>query len=244
MLRYTAIKKWMILDGYKDTKIKMGFTSKKYKMLLIYGLQHGLIFPYDDELIGKLRNIYYGGIHASIILLSNGMSNGHCYDSALLMSRAFLDDEDDVKLLYGDIDSLKLNPRFISDSPLYADHCFVERITKDGKHFIYDTSCGFIFDKKMYWLMENPKLRHTNSKESIRRFIEEYEDKYPEDIERDKYASPLILPMIETTFGKPTEIYSLKGIELLQREIEHFKKAIDYDAVVDEINQDMKRLGL
>ena len=94
----------------------------------------------------------------------------------------------------------------------------------------------------MYWLMENPKLRHTNSKESIRRFIEEYEDKYPEDIERDKYASPLILPMIETTFGKPTEIYSLKGIELLQREIEQFKKVINYDGVCQEIEEDMKKL--
>ena len=225
-------------------KLKWDIHQKKHKMLMIYGLQHGLIFPYDEELIEKLRNVYYGGIPASIILLSNGMSNGHCYDRALLMSRAFLNDEDDVNLLYGNIDSLKLNPNFISDSPHYADHCFVERITKDGRHLIYDTSCGFIFDKKIYWLMENPKLRHTNSKESIRRFIENDEDRWPEDVERDKYASPLILPMIETTFGRPTEMYSFKGIELLQREIEHFKEQIQYDDVVREIDEDMRRLGL
>ena len=36
-----------------------------------------------------------------------------------------------LKLL---IDSLKLNPKFISDSLLYADHCIVERITKDDKY--------------------------------------------------------------------------------------------------------------
>lgn len=228
----------------KIQKLKWDLHQKRYKMLLIYGLQHGLIFPYDDELIGKLRNVYYGGIPASIILLSNGMSGGHCYDRALLMSRAFLDEEDDVKLLYGNIDSIKLNPRFISDSPHYADHCFVERIAKDGRHLIYDTSCGFVFDKRMYWLMEKPKLRHTNSKESIRKFIDENEDRFPEDIERDKYASSLILPMIETTFGRPTEMYSLSGIELLQREINHFKEQIKYDDVVREIDEDMKRLGL
>lgn len=228
----------------KLQKLKWDIHQKKHKMLMIYGLQHGLIFPYDEELIQKLRNVYYGGIPASIILLSNGMSNGHCYDIALLMSRAFLNDESDVNLLYGDIDSLKLNPNFISDSPHYADHCFVERITKDGRHLIYDTSCGFIFDKKIYWLMENPKLRHTNSKESIRSFIEDDEDRCPEDVERDKYASPLILPMIETTFGRPTEMYSFKGIELLQREIEHFKEQIKYDDVVREIDEDMRRLGL
>lgn len=225
-------------------KLKWDIHQKKHKMLMIYGLQHGLIFPYDEELIQKLRNVYYGGIPASIILLSNGMSNGHCYDRALLLSRAFLNNESDINLLFGDIDSLKLNPNFISDSPHYADHCFVERITKDGRHFIYDTSCGFIFDKKIYWLMENPKLRHINSKGLIRKFIEDDEDRWPEDIERDKYASPLILPMIETTFGRPTEMYSFKGIELLQREIEHFKEQIKYDDVVSEIDEDMRRLGL
>ena len=73
----------------KLQKMKWDLHQKKYRFLLLYGLSHGLILPYDDELINKLRNVYYGGIPASIILLSNGMSNGHCYDRALLMSRAF-----------------------------------------------------------------------------------------------------------------------------------------------------------
>ena len=225
-------------------KMKWDLHSYKQKVLLIWGLKNGLITPYDDQLIEKLRTVYYGGIPASVILLSDGMTNGHCYDRALLMSRAFLDDEDDVQLLYADIDSLKLNPKFISDSPLYADHCIVERITKDGKHLIYDTSAGFVYDKKLYWLMEHPKVRKVNNKESIIKFINEDEDFHQEDVERDKYIAPLVLPMIEKTFGRPNEMYSLLGIELLQREIEHYKKTINYDDVVDEISQDMKRLGI
>lgn len=213
-------------------KMKWDLHSYKQKALLIWGLKNGLITFYDDQLIEKLRKVYYGGIPASVILLSDGMTNGHCYDRALLMSRAFLDDEDDVQLLYADIDSLKLNPEFISDSPLYADHCIVERITKDGKHLIYDTSSGFVYDKKLYWLMEHPKVRKINSKESIIKFINEDEDFHPEDVERDKYIAPLVLPMIEKTFGKPNEMYSLLGIELLQREIEYYKKSINYDGVV------------
>lgn len=225
-------------------KLKWDLHYYKQKVLLIWGLKNGLITPYDDQLIEKLRTVYYGGIPASVILLSDGMTNGHCYDRALLMSRAFLDDEDDVQLLYADIDSLKLNPKFISDSPLYADHCIVERITKDGKHLIYDTSAGFVYDKKLYWLMEHPKVRKVNNKESIIKFINEDEDFHPEDVERDKYIAPLVLPMIEKTFGRPNEMYSLLGIELLQREIEHYKKTINYDGVVEEISQDMKRLGI
>lgn len=224
--------------------MKWELHCKKEKMLLIYGLKNGLITLYDDKLIEKLRNIYCGGIPASIILLSNGMTNGYCYDRALLMSRAFLDKDDDVQLLYADVDSLKLNPKFICDDPLYADHCIVERTTKDGSHLIYDTTSGFIYDKKLYWLIENPKVRKINNKESIINFLEENNDFHPENIEQDKYVAPFILNMIEKTYGRPTEMYSQLGIELLQREIDHYKKIINYDEIVEEINQDMKRLGL
>ena len=228
----------------KLQKMKWDLHCKKEKMLLVWGLKNRLITPYDDELIEKLRKVYYGGIPASVILLSNGMTNGYCYDRALLMSRAFLDDEEDVQLVYATVKSLKLNPEFISDDPLYADHCVVERTTKDGRHLIYDTSSGFIYDKRLYWLMENPKVRKVNSKESIKKFIENDEERYTEDVDRDKYAATLILPIIEKRFGKPTEFYSFKGIELLQREIEYYKQNINYTDVVEEMEQDMKRLGL
>ena len=228
----------------KIQNLKWYLHQKKANLLYSWGLKNGKINAYDEELIQKLRKVYYGGIPASVILLSDGMTNGYCYDRALLMSRAFLDDEGDVKLLYATIDSLKLNPKFISDDPLYAYHCIVERTTKEGKHLIYDTSSGFIYDKNLYWKMENPKVRHVNNKESIKKFLEEDEEHYPEDLERDKYIAPLILPMIEMTFGKPTEMYSLKGIELLQREIEYYKNTIKYNDVVDEIDKDMKRLGM
>lgn len=52
------------------------------------------------------------------------------------------------------------------------------------------------------------------------------------------------MPAIEATFGRPTEMYSFKGIELLQREIKYYKELIGYDNVVEEIKQDMKLLGL
>ena len=50
--------------------------------------------------------------------------------------------------------------------------------------------------------------------------------------------------MIERSYGRPTEMYSRLGIELLQREITHFKKVINYDGVCQEIDEDMKRNGV
>ena len=228
----------------KIREMKWKLHEYKSKQLLLWGLKKGYIQPYDDELIEKLRNIYYGGIPASILLLSDGMSNGYCYDRALLLSQAFLDEEDDVQLVYASIDSLRLNPKINNKDPMFADHCIVERTTKDGDHIIYDTSSGFAYDKKLYWLMEHPKIRKINNKRSIIEFVKSEEQHHPEDIERDKYASPLILPMIEMTYGRQTEMYSSIGLELLQREIDLFKKAIDYDAVCEEIDEDMKKLGL
>lgn len=232
-----------------DTNIvnkKWELHCKKRDKLTLWGLRQGYIAPYDDKLIEKLRNIYSGGIPASIILLSNGMCNGHCYDRAQLMSRVFLDTQDDVKLVYASIDSLRLNPIYASkeEDSLYADHCIVERVTENGVEIIYDTSTGLIYDKQLYWIIERPKVRYIKDKNKIKEEVFEEEFYYPEDPDRDKYVLPLIFPFIEMSYGRPTEMYSRLGIELLQREIEHYKQIIDYDSVVLEIDEDMKRLGL
>jgi len=239
-----SVEKEVLWMTTKIQQKKWELHNYKTKKLLLWGLKNGYIMPYDDTLIEKLRTIYDGGITASIILLSDGLSNGHCYDRALLMARAFLDTDDDVCLVYAAIDSIKLNPKYANHTnPLYADHCIVERITKNGQHIIYDTSSGFAYDKRLYWLMEHPKVRYINDKNSIIEFVKSDEYYHPEDIERDKYAAPLILPMLEMTYGRPTEMYTQLGIELLQREMEQFKKKINYDDVCQEIEEDMKRVG-
>ena len=214
----------------------------KIKNMLLYGLQNNFIGLYDEALIEKLRTIYDGGLPASIILLSNGLSNGHCYDCALLLARAFLETEDEVQLLYGSIDSLRLNPQYISkDNHLYADHCFLERITKQGQHIIYDTSSGYIFTKKMYWLMERPIIRRRVCKQAIAKLIREHEEQYPLDYQRCDEAAPFILPMIELSYREKKETYA--GINLLQREVDIYKQLIDYDILYEKINNDIKRLG-
>lgn len=192
---------------------------KKGKKLLIDGIEKGLISLYDDELIGKLRNIYYGGVLASVILLSDAMRNGYCYYRAFLLAQAFLDETDDINLIYATLDSLKFNPEYLCDDPLYVDHCIVLQTTKDGRCLIYDTSTGIVYDKEMYWLIENPKIRKIDNKESIRKFLLEEERINPSCIKIDKYIARVILPM---------QMYSAKEIGLLQREIEHYKQETGY----------------
>ncbi|MBR5621095.1 hypothetical protein IKW75_01260 [Candidatus Saccharibacteria bacterium] len=183
----------------------------------------GYILPYDEELIKKLRNIYYGGVPASIILLCRAITDGMCYDRALLMSRAFLNDSDDVKLVYAKMADLKFNPIYKNHD---GDHCVVERITENGKHFIYDTSMGFVYAKWIYWLINFPRIRLVRHKDEIIEFLKNEESSvYSEEsiyVDRD-FALGLIIPSIEMTYGGEGELYSLLSIELLQREVEFFK---------------------
>lgn len=207
---------------------------KRKDELTIYGLENGLIGLYSEELIEKLRYTYEGGVPASIILLSNRLSNGHCYDRALLMGKALLDTEDELNLIYADVDCLRLNPRFITDSYDYADHCFLERITKEGERFIYDTSTGLIYQKDLYWEMEHPKVRIINNKESIKEFIENDPDKdYNVEGYDDFVTVRLIIPLLEPTLGDCREVYSQDFYPMLQQEMEYFKNlGIEHDAII------------
>ena len=196
------------------------------KQLLLWGLKKGYIQPYSEELIQKLRGIYYGGVPASVLLLCDKLTNGHCYDRALLMSRAFLDDEGDVKLVYATVDDLRFDPSCIK-SGNGSDHCFVERITKDGERLIYDTSEGFVYTKWIYWLISHPKVRKINDKQSIIDFVESDQEVHPDNAPFTKrLIIPLVIAPIESTYGQKGELYSAPGIELLQREVELYKSTL------------------
>ncbi len=209
---------------------------------LNWGFENGLVGYYTDTLIEKLRNIYDGGMPASIILLSIGLCNGNCYDRALLLSRAFLDTEYDVKLVYADVNSIKLNPEYQNDGDGYADHCFVEITTKDGITYVYDTSQGLVFNKEFYYAIEKPTIRKINNKQSIADHIAMEKREYPQDFKPITDSALLIIPILELSYDTPGEKYAKKGFNLLQREIELYKKKINYNRLKAEMDKEIKRM--
>lgn len=219
------------------------FVDKRNKLTL-EGLSCRKINFYNYKLIAKLRNIYSGGIPASILLLSNGMCSRHCYDRALLMTRAFIDEEEEINLLYLNIKCISLNPDSFKDDDNLANHCVMERITKDGKHLIYDTSMGYIYDKDLYWQIEEPEVKNILTKEMIKVLLKREDECWPEDVERDKYGAAIWLPCIEYTYGNSNETYAQDYANALKCEVELYKKLIGYDGVVKEVYEDMMRLGL
>ena len=205
-----------------------------------------------DVFLGNQQNFKTGQFFWSYINKDKYTSNGHSYSEGQLWikdpSNENLTEIANRRSLNAFVFKGNMPKAFSGDfinaeDPLYADHCFLERITKDGKHLIYDTTSGFIYDKDLYWKMENPQVRKINKKSTIIEMTEIEDSSFPEDLERDKYSSTLILPIIEINYDEPTEMYSKLGIELLQREVEHYKKLINYDDIVKEVEDDMERLG-
>lgn len=220
----------------------MEFIFKEEKMLFLYGIKNGLIHFFEKNLIENLRHVYYGGVPASIILLSRVLCGGYCYDRSLLITLGF-DEDDDFKLVNGTIDGIKLSPYYIDNNSRnfdgtpnihYGNHSFAERKTKDGRVFVYDTTIGLVIEKNLYYKIENPKINKINDKKAIFDFFE-YQDIKHSNLENDKYILPLILPKIESTIE---EEYLCK--ELLKEEIERLKKEIEYDGICKEIEEDMK----
>lgn len=213
---------------------------ERHHLLFRYGIKNGLIREYDEELLSKLRHVYYGGIPVSILLLHERLSNGYCYDRGTMVTLGFGDD--DFEVVDASIDSIRLNPKIIDEyknqdiDDDYGDHCFAIRKKSDGTEWVYDTSLGLVIEKNLYFKMEKPKVRVVNNKEKTTEFLNKF---YFDDcdIERDRYAVPLILPMIESNLISTQPFY----LDKLKREIDIFKREINYDKVCSEIKLEKNR---
>ena len=135
--------------------------NDKYHELLLEGTEKGLVVPYFDSFFDKLRNYYYGDMSIPVLILDKNMVNGYCYDRAPLVTLAFQDN--DYSLLYGDVNSLRLNPKYLGES---ADHC-IARIEDGDIEWIIDTSIGLIFERELYEKLEEPKIRLERTKEEV-----------------------------------------------------------------------------
>ena len=234
MLRDMGINMATVMD-----KLKWEMYRKKKRAIIKYGLKTGKVRPYDKETIERLRSVYYGGIAASVILLSNINCQGRCYDRALLITMGFGDD--DFKLVDADVDGITLNPEYIdrfSRGKLdkhYGNHCFAERTRQDGTTWVYDTTMGLMMEKSLYYLLERPKITKVNSREDTINFIE-YQDIMKSDISKDRYAAHIILPQFESVIKQTNHFNN----QALYEEIELYKKAIDYDGLCREIAEDKK----
>ena len=221
-------------------KLRWTLYQRRRKVLYLYGLSNGLIKLYDDDLIERLRHIYYGGIPASILLLYKKYCNGRCYDSALLLSLGFQDY--DYEMLTAEIDGIKFNPHIIdkmrksygSLPEHYAAHRILKVQEKDGREWIYDTSLSLVFEKNFYFKLDHPTIIKTSTKQETIDYIE-YQEILHADFARDKVALPLILPQLEPGIQSYTGLYA----ERLKSDLARFKEEIDYEGICSSLAKEV-----
>lgn len=137
--------------------MKNFINKKRYELLQRHiermfnlGMEVGKIQYYSDELIEKLRKVYYHGIPLSVIFLNTSFCDGKCFDCAYLLSKAFNDDE--CNLLFGYDKSIYL--KNVSEGENIdlegSEHCVLEVKDEDGVYWIYDTSIGLMIEKNFY----------------------------------------------------------------------------------------------
>ena len=196
--------------------------AERANRLTNQGIEAGLVKPYESELIEKLRNFYYMGIPASILLSTREMCDGHCERRAMLISMGM----EVFTLVFGNIKSLEV--QFGIEG---AEHWWVEK-----DEWVYDTSKGYKVKKELYYEIEQPVIKKVFSKQDCLAWPE-YQEILTSDIEEDKSMTPFTLPILEHYV--PTSFFP----KWLEAEIKRFKQQIGYDALYQEVLDDMLAKG-
>lgn len=156
-------------------KLRWKLYELKISILFNHGIEKGLIKSYGDDVTQKSKTICCGSIPLSILLLDYHMVQGRCYNRAALLTLCFWND--DFKVVTACIDDLKYNPFYVGkykngevDDEIF-NHCFVERKMEDGTVWVYDTSTGLMFEKSLYYRMQNPKIIEEKGKEEVLEYL-------------------------------------------------------------------------
>lgn len=203
------------------------FQSSLYRALFKFGLRTGLILPYEEQLIERLRPINFGGLPASVVLLIQKLCNGQCYDRAAMLSAGL----DNFELVYGSVRSIRLTSDMTDHRS--SDHCWVESDT-----WVYDTSICLRVKKWFYYLLECPVVRRRENQDWCRQ-QEVYQEILQDNLERDKFYLVFIIPLIETHINDQC-IYKDQVI----RELSLIKEKVNYNCLYDEMKTEMMAMGI
>ncbi len=213
----------------KKQSERQEFNKKQWEMTA-KGIREGTIVPYTDTMIDRLRPFSFGGLPLQILLCIDEMCNGKCYDRSKIMSLAF----DDCRIIHADVESLRVNSKFPEHSYLEVDN-----FEGTGETYVVDTSVGLCYKKSTYEEMEKPKVNQMFSKQDALNDFD-VQQILASDFEQEKYSLVLTLPAIEAAIRNSKKFTTCIYQNYLLEEIEKLKKAINFDAMAIEEEENMK----
>ena len=210
----------------------------KKKEIELYGISNNLIYPIEDEIIKRLRNVYDLGLRASILISSSILCNSFCMQRPLLLTLAVGDE--DFNIIDFFCNGIILNPEYIGQNNINTDdyfgiHRVFERIREDGSRWIYDTSYGLVFEKNLYYTLEVNKVDTIISKNEILRSAK-YNDLKNRSFEESIKAWQVYEPVLGDLVNKETDFRKIT----LEREVALFRE----DIIAFKINKLLKKTGM
>jgi len=210
-------------DQSREQSVELSNVTKQY----IEGAKQGLVLPYEEEFIEKLRDIKHVGLPLSLIALASHNATMKCYDSTRLLIEAC---SEEAVLVSGDIADFEV--RFGKDQ---ASHTWIE----DGD-WVYDTTRGWKVDKELYYAIEKPQVQLTHTKQECIDFTHEL-DELDSDFHTDGDCDPfmnimLIVPGLEERAKNGGFLQSERFLHELQLWKDTFE---DYDGLKKQFEQDV-----
>lgn len=201
----------------KDNK-RLEIFNKAYKM--------GLIQPFDQEVLTKLRRLYYSCIPGILYLFGEPTDFETISNKARLLTYVFENEEYD--LVHADIDSIK-NIKFFEYNHKHLDYNSYLEVKKGNKVWIYDTFSMLKFDKGIYDELEHPSIR--------KRVPKMYIVSHPGREEDDFYSfkDEFLLAGIIRKYELELKKNPFKN--MLKQELSRFKQEVKYDEIILKCQQ-------
>lgn len=186
------------------------------------------ISEFDLELISKLKKVVYGGIPGNIYLYAFPTDFEHIGNKLEILSWAFR--ENDFKLVHGNTNSTK-EIMFHEYNSKHLDYNSWIEVKIGLKEFVIDTFSMLMFEKDIYYQLENPQVLKVVPSEKINNHPARCDDDFSE--EYASYDSLLLL-----MDGLEHLINNSPYKDYLTKELDKLKSKIDYDKMMQEYLQE------
>jgi len=202
------------------TNLKKLLYTRRYNKLFQKGLKENKIIYFEPEIFEKLKEFQYAGFPLNILIGSIRLSNGKCYDRSMALTFIF----DDCMLVNG---NLSKYANIIDDEEF--DHSWVEY-----NDFVYDTSWGMKFDKKLYYELMGVEINKSQTTAQMMQdewYVEQKEAKLEDNLSFIDITVPLVICVLESELEQYEEDHDEYYILLTNSLIQHCKSLLELPKV-------------
>jgi len=202
------------------TNLKKILYTKRYHKLFERGINKNKVSYFEPEIFEKLKEYQFAGCPLNILIGSIKLSNGKCYDRSMGLTFIF----DDCILVNGNL-SRYAKTRGEED----YFHSWVE---KDS--FVYDTTWGMKFDKKLYYKLMGVKINKSQTTSQMMQdewYVEQKEAKLEDNLSFIDIMVPLVICVLEIELREYENDKNKSYILLTKSLIQHCKSLVDIPKV-------------